>query len=117
MNVADLIQQKYGVFTRARQNPLITELTDSVRTILPNNPNRLAWNICNLSDTTCYLAWDRNISEEHGILLSPNGGVASMIMDEDFEGVCWEVFGLSDGVDKDIFSVSIEIVGPLGKGE
>ena len=115
MNVADLIQKRYGVLTRAIQNPIRTTLTDEIRMLLPNNPNRLTWLVCNLSDTTCYIAWDRNISDEHGILLSPNGGIASMTMDEDFEATTWELFGLSDGVDKDIFSLSIEIVGPLGE--
>lgn len=117
MNTADLIMKRFGVFTRARQNPLITELTDSVRTILANNPNRVAWTICNLSDTRCFIALDRNISDEHGILLSPNGGVATMTMDEDFEAVTWEVFGISDLADKDLYTLSVEIVGPLGKGE
>ena len=115
MNVAELIQKKYGILTRANQNPLRTTLTDSVEMLLPNNPNRLAWSVCNLSDTNCYIAWDRAISTEHGILLTANGGVATMTVEEDFEATTWEVFGLSDGVDKDIFSLSIEIVGPLGE--
>jgi len=113
--VADLIQKKHGVLTRANQNPIRTTLTTNVQMLLPNNPNRLSWLICNLSDTICYIAWDRNITDQHGILLSANGGIASMTMDEDFEATTWELFGLSDGVDKDIFALSIEIVGPLGK--
>lgn len=116
MNVAELIQKKYGILTRANQNPLRTALTTGVLMLLPNNPNRLAWVVCNLSDTNCYIAWDRDISAQHGILLTANGGVATMTMDEDFEATTWELFGLSDGVDKDIFSLSIEIVGPLGEG-
>ena len=34
-------------------------------------------------------------------------------MEEDFEAVCWEVFGLSDGVNKDIFVIAVDIVGPI----
>ena len=115
MNTAELIKKRYGVLTRPHQNPRLTKLTDKVDMIFPNNPNRVAWTICNLSDVRCFIALDRNISEEHGILLTANGGVMTMTMDEDFEAVCWEVFGISDGVDKDLYSLSVEIVGPIGE--
>jgi len=38
-------------------------------------------------------------------------------MDEDFEAVTWEVFGISDLADKDLYSLSVEIVGPIGAEE
>ena len=113
MNVSDLIQGKYGVLTRARTNPLIEELTTAVRMILPNNPNRLSWVICNLSVTNCFIAWDRGVGADHGIILAANGGTATMCMEEDFEATCWEVFGISLGVNQDLFTLSVEIAGPL----
>lgn len=115
MNTAEVIQKKWGVLTRAQTNPLIEELGTSVQRILGNNPNRLGWVITNISDTNCYIALDRQVGADHGILLTSNGGLASMTMDEDFEAVAWEVFGLSGGANKDIFVISIDIVGPLGK--
>ena len=115
MNVSDLIQAKYGVLTRARTNPLVEELGLAMTMILPNNPNRLAWVICNISATNCFIAWDRNVAADHGVILVANGGTATMRMEEDFEATCWEVFGVSLGANQDLFSLSVEIVGPLVK--
>lgn len=113
MNVAEILEKKYGVLTDAKYNPLVDELTTTQVVVLGNNPNRLAWSIVNLSDTDCYIAWDTNVGTDHGVLLTANGGSASMRMDEDFEATCWAVHGISTAVNKDIFVLEIEIVGPL----
>lgn len=103
MNVAELIQKRFGMVTRAQVNPLVEEVDIAVTKILPNNPNRLAWIILNLSGNNIFIAPDLKVGSDHGILLTPNGGSATMIYEEDFEATCWEMFGVAAADNSDIF--------------
>jgi len=95
MNVAELIEKRFGMVTRANANPLVDEVNIAITRVLPNNPNRLAWIILNLSANNVFIALDNDCSPAHGILLTPNGGSATMIYEEDFEATCWEVYGVA----------------------
>lgn len=109
MNVAELIQKRFGMVTRAQANPLVDEVDIAVTKILPNNPNRLAWIILNLSPNNVFIALDTKVASTHGILLTPSGGSATMIYEEDFEATCWEVFGTAAVDASDIFVLEVVI--------
>lgn len=109
MNVAELIQKRFGMVTRAQANPLVEECDIARTRILPNNPNRLAWIILNLSANNVFIALDKEVADTHGILLTPNGGSATMIYEEDFEATCWEVFGSASADNSDIFALEVVI--------
>lgn len=109
MNVADLIRKRFGMVTRAQQNPLIVEAMIARLKILPNNPNRLAWIITNLSGNNVFIALDMGVGADHGILLTPNGGSATMIYEEDFEATCWEVFVVAAADNSDVFALETVI--------
>jgi len=109
MNVAELIEKRFGMVTRANANPLVEEVDIALTRILPNNPNRLAWIILNLSDNNVFISLDRRTADTHGILLTPNGGSAAMIYEEDFEGTCWAVFGVAAADNSDIFTLEVLI--------
>jgi len=109
MNVAELIEKRFGMVTKAQANPLVEEVMIEQTRILPNNPNRLAWIILNLSGNNVFIALDRKVSDEHGILLTPNGGSATMIYEEDFEATCWAVFGVAAADNSDIFALEVLI--------
>lgn len=109
MNVAELIEKRFGMVTRAAENPLVNECMVARTRILPNNPNRLAWIILNLSANNVYIALDIGVGADHGILLTPNGGSATMIYEEDFEATCWEVFGVAAADNSDIFALETVI--------
>lgn len=109
MNVAELIEKRFGMVTRAQANPLVDECMIARTRVLPNNPNRLAWIILNLSGNNVFIALDIDVADTHGILLTPNGGSATMIYEEDFEATCWEVFGVAAGDNSDIFVLEVVI--------
>lgn len=109
MNVAELIEKRFGMRTRATRNPLVNEINIAVTALLPNNPSRLGWIAVNLSANNIYLALDRDVGADHGILLSPNGGSLAMIYDEDFEAACWAVFGSATVDNSDIFVIEVLI--------
>lgn len=109
MNVAQLIEKRFGMVTRAQANPLVDEVDIARTKVLPNNPNRLAWIILNLSGNNVFIALDMDVGDDHGILLTPNGGSASMIYEEDFEATCWEVFGVAAADNSDVFALEVVI--------
>jgi len=109
MNVAELIEKRFGMVTRAQANPLVDEVDIALTRILPNNPNRLAWIILNLSANNVFISLDTDTSAAHGILLTPNGGSATMIYEEDFEATCWEVFGVAAANNSDVFALEVVI--------
>ncbi|NIQ91313.1 MAG: hypothetical protein GWN93_20815 [Deltaproteobacteria bacterium] len=109
MNVADLIARRFGIRTRAQQVPLVQTVGTSVVRVLPNNPNRLAFVIVNLSSNNVYVAWDLAVSTTRGVLLTPNGGSLTVVYEEDFETACWELFAIADGAASSIFVPEVVI--------
>lgn len=109
MNVAELIEKRFGIVTRAQANPLVEEVDIARTRILPNNPNRLAWIIINLSPNNIFIALDMAVAASHGVLLTPSGGSATMIYEEDFEATCWEVFGIAAANNSDVFALEVVI--------
>lgn len=93
MTLQDLLTKKFGVKTTHEINPVTDTVGTSTTKVLGNNPNRLAFTIINLSSNVVYLGFDRDVSSSKGIYLSPNGGSLSMLYDEDFNSVGYEVFG------------------------
>lgn len=109
MNVAELIEKRYGIKTRTAANPLVAVVQTARTKILPNNPNRLGWMAVNLSGESLFLAFDIDVTTTRGILLTPNGGSVGLIYEEDFEATCWEVFAVSAAGPSEIFIVEILI--------
>ncbi|GAH46251.1 unnamed protein product, partial [marine sediment metagenome] len=71
MNVAQLIENRFGIKTRT-QSISFDNLDTSVHTkVLPNNPNRLGWMAINLGDVNIFVAFDVAVSLTRGILLTP----------------------------------------------
>ncbi len=93
MTLQDLLLTQFKVKTRANINPEISTLTGGVDKVLSNNPNRLAWIIINLGDDATYLSFERDPSSTKAIILSGGGGSASMLWNEDFDLVGYELFG------------------------
>lgn len=98
------VEKKFGVKTRSYPitSPVSCALT--VTSILPNNPDRLAYTLVNLGTTAMYVAWDRGVLATHGIYVAPNGGTFSMVADEDGELVGYELFGIAITSANDIFT-------------
>lgn len=105
----DLITERFGVKTRAVENPLLTKVDDAALQILANNPSRLAWVIVNLSVNTLHIAFSKDVSDKKGIRLDPGGGSAAMVFEEDFHPVTWAIWGVGSAVDTWIYSYEVVI--------
>lgn len=102
MPLADLLQERFGVKTRPRRDPLgVSPIGVASVVILANNPNRLGFVIVNLSANVVYLdltnAVNAGAGTEVGLRLDANGGHVSMIWDEDFQMVAWAWWAVATG--------------------
>lgn len=100
--LASLVIEKLGGRTTYRERALT--FVGVVNQLLENNPNRVAWIVLNESPNTVRLGNTPEISTTTGWLLAPNGGVISMIYDEDGETVSAAVF-VSPSVSTDVIRV------------
>jgi len=108
MTLKDLLEQQYKVKTRLVINPLgVTSVGITVSQLLPNNPNRLAWMLVNLSANDLYIAFERDVSVNKGIYLSPTGGSVKFLWSEDFELVGYEVYAIATGATSAIYLVEV----------
>jgi hypothetical protein len=108
MTLKDLLEKQFGVKTRVVINPMdVTAVGTSVTQILGNNPNRLAWMLVNLSPNDLYIAFERDVSVDKGIYLSPTGGTVKFLWNEDFELTGYEVWAVSTGADSAIYLVEV----------
>lgn len=64
--------------------------------IIPNNPDRVAWQAVNRSVNNGAIGFDRETTFANGILLGAAGGLASMTVEEDGEAVTQAIFGIND---------------------
>lgn len=92
----DIVERLFGVATTTYRNRELTSVGTSVVTILRNDPNRLAATIVNLSNSAVYVLDARTVSATNGIRISPGGGTATLIYDEDFHSTGWEWFAIAD---------------------
>lgn len=113
MSLSKLIEREFGVKTGSRENPLVSSVGTSASQVLPNNPNRLGWVIVNLSANTIYLAFTPDVSNSKGIILSPGGGIASMIYREDFELVARGVYAIASGASSAVYALEVVIEGEV----
>lgn len=106
-NTIDVINRRFGIKTTSRLSPEDFQLgVDKIR-ILPINPRRLAFLYVNLGNANNFIAPFSGVSSTRGILLSPNGGSYAAIYSEDFELVCREWWGVSDGAAQSGFYIEV----------
>lgn len=78
--------------TQAIQNDVLTVV--GIIQAAPNNPDRLALTMMNLSGTDMYVSPDTVPSATHGVLLQNGGGVISLnaAIDGELVGYEWSVY-------------------------
>lgn len=85
-----LIDRLFGVRVETRDNPLVAQAATTVTQILRANPSRVALSVVNLGSNSVFLWSDALVSSTRGIRLTPNGGEATVLYDEDFTRVGYE---------------------------
>jgi len=107
MTLQQLLDDQFKVKTRANENPVVAAIGLTEIQVLANNPNRLAWILINLSANTIYLALSRGVGATRGITVTGNGGIASMMWNEDFQMTGYEVFGIATGAASAIYVLEV----------
>lgn len=79
----EVLQTIYGISGTFKENPLTSDVNIAVTRIMPNNPNRLAFVLMNLSGNDIYISPKENVSSTNGIYISPSGGSIVMQWDKD----------------------------------
>lgn len=75
--------------------------------ILQNNPNRVYWQISNLSAYDCRIRFTANLPSSWSIPIVANGGVASMSVEDDGEVVGYEVYATFVGNPANVYVVEV----------
>lgn len=91
-----LINQRFGVRTRHKENDSTTAMTTAEARVLRNDSARLAATIINLGQVDVFVRPNTGPSATVGIRIGPNGGSMALIWDEDFNMVGLEWFGVTD---------------------
>lgn len=87
--LAKYIEKKWGVLTKAVENPLTGTVGAGVTRILANNPDRFEAIIVNYDTKLMRVGTTRDVSATRGIPLDPSGGFAVLTADDDGEMVGW----------------------------
>jgi len=111
--LSDLLRAKFHVKTRELINPVVAAVGVAAIPVARNNPDRLAFVMINLSANIVYISPLPGVLATAGIRLDPNGGLISMVWDEDFELVSHEWYGIATAAASAIF-VS-EVIGETVK--
>lgn len=89
----ELIDLRFGVRTRSRDNPENTAMTTTSQLIARNDSSRLALNIVNLGQQIVNIRNQTAPSATVGYVIGPNGGSLTLHMDEDYHMVGHDWFG------------------------
>jgi len=106
-NLADVINDRFGLATEAAEVRFGLQLGTSVGTVLRPDPRRLAAIIVNLSGGSIHVGPSRAVSATRGIRIPASGGSLQLIWDEDFDVVGWEWYGIADLAASDVYTLEI----------
>jgi len=105
MSLAKILRDRWGVRTMASHKTV--SLGTSPAEVVPNNPDRLALLIINLSTNSVYLALDASVSSSKGMLLCSSGGSGSFSLEEDFQLVGWAIWGVATGAASPLYVIEV----------
>lgn len=101
--LSDLIKTRFGIETRNVESPVGSVVGVASAPLLPNNPDRVALVIINLSANLIYISPQDPAGAANGIRLDANGGWRSLVWDEDFELISHQWFAIAAGAGSAVF--------------
>ncbi len=90
----EFTRARFGGNTAIRERSVAVDAAQVV--VLPNDPDRLAWNITNTANTNITLSFLSPISEGDGMLLLGNGATADSDVDVEGMTTTAELLAISD---------------------
>ena len=107
----ELVDERFGVLTRANEQPEVTQLETTDTLFLRANPSRVAFLILNLGGTAIHVKPGGGVSATNGIALIAGNGSLSVTLEDDFTLAALEWHGIATTAAVAIFVLEI-IVTP-----
>lgn len=95
--VQELIDQRFGISTETRDDPLVTQVETTRTQILRMNPARLGFTFSNLGTNPITIMTDAEVSSSRGHRVAGGGGSVMVIFDEDFLRPTYAWFAIATG--------------------
>jgi hypothetical protein len=94
--VGELIRERFGLHVAPRVNRSLTSVGTTAARLWPNDPDRLAALLVNLSVNQLWGGWWPDVSSTKGIRVGPSGGSWELVWYDDFDLVMYEAFVIAD---------------------
>lgn len=107
VDLASLLQDRLGVETFDIVNRLVTTIGTTAVRVIPNDPNRVAFVLVNLSTGTMHFGPFSDPSGTKGIQIGSGGGSLVSIWDEDFSLVGREWYGVSSVAASELLTLEL----------
>lgn len=92
---AEVAQRRFGGPTFIRQKNVTVGTTPTQ--LYKNDPRRVMATLMNRSVNNGALGFGNELTFATGFLVGANGGEAELGVEDDGEGVTWEIFAINDG--------------------
>ena len=112
----DLIDQRFGVRTRVRENAADVTMTTTAAIIARADPGRVALVVINLGTNPVRIRPNAAPTDVIGIPLTAGGGQVIFLWEEDFNLVGVEFQGITTAGTSDIYVLEV-LIEPEGGGE
>ncbi len=106
----EMLEALFGIKSHGVENSLLFDpatgfdrVDAAAERILTTNPQRVSFQLTNLSANVIYIGITNQVTPTHGIRLAPNGGFVSLIWDRDFELVSHEWWAVATVNNSDIY--------------
>ena len=95
--VQALLDQRFGIRTETRDDPLVSQVETTLTQVLLPNPSRVGFTFVNLGANPIFLMSDAGVASTRGIRINATGGSAQVLFDEDFARVAYGWFAIATG--------------------
>lgn len=109
MSILDLIEREMGERVNPRSPTTPTTVGATAVQLMPQNPQRVAFILINLSTATIHVIPEGTASSTNGIRLGPNGGQISVQYKEDFTLPALEWSIVADAAGAAFLLIEIEL--------
>lgn len=99
---------RFGSSTRLVDK--VVTVGSAVKQLLPSNPRRVEWLVCNRSLSDGVIGFSEDLGFGSGLFVAANGGVVSMVAEEDGEGVGYPVFAVNNSAAGDWWIMEVYTV-------
>jgi len=105
---SEIAYGRYGSNTFVKQTAIVCNIITSI--IVPANPNRVSLILLNNSPSAVYVGFTPDVTTQFGLLLTANGGLLSLNINDEGEAVSTEIYGTTslDGRNLTLIEVILE---------